>query len=285
MTLLGAFPQKVEPALSLHDTVDRGAYWEKKVSFRAEADDVVPAYLLVPKGGRRCRAVYCHHQHAGNWRLGKSETVGLAGDPDLAYGRELAERGFVVLAPDAIAFEERNRSDGTNAHNLYEMTTRLVQGRTLLAKVLHDVIVGVDVLAALPEVDPERIGFIGHSYGGRMALWSPAVDPRIKASVSHCGCISYADSLAPDAGIQMEFCVPGIVGRLDLDDVVKAIAPRALLVSATEDDRWSRGAARLREACRSGFPAGKFEVKVWPGRHVFTAQMRAYAYAFLGREL
>ncbi|HUG84834.1 MAG TPA: DUF3626 domain-containing protein [Euzebya sp.] len=41
-------------------------------------------------------------------QLGKSEVVGLAGDADQAYARELAEQGFLTITPDAIGFEERN---------------------------------------------------------------------------------------------------------------------------------------------------------------------------------
>jgi hypothetical protein len=40
-----------------------------------------------------------------------------------------------------------------------------------------------------------------------MAIWLPAVDRRIHATVSNCGCVGYADSLHRGAGIQMEFCL------------------------------------------------------------------------------
>jgi len=35
-----------------------------------------------------------------------------------------------------------------------------------------------------------------------MALWAPAFDKRIIASVSHCGCVNYKDSFAAKTGIQ-----------------------------------------------------------------------------------
>ena len=38
----------------------------------------------------------------------------------------------------------------------------------------------VDLLASLPEVDPRRIGVIGHSLGGHNSLFVAAFDPRIK---------------------------------------------------------------------------------------------------------
>jgi hypothetical protein len=42
----------------------------------------------------------------------------------------------------------------------------------------------LDYLETLPELDPLRIGIIGHSLGGKMALYASAFDPRITAVVS-----------------------------------------------------------------------------------------------------
>jgi len=213
--------------------------------------------------------------------LGKSEVVGLVGNPDQAYGAELAERGYVVMAPDALAFEERNWSAIEGQAEYYELASRLVRGQTLLGKVLHDVRVALDYLATRPEVDPSRIGFIGHSYGGRMAIWASAFDERIRAAVSNCGCVNYRNSLTRDAGIQMAFCVPGILTLGDLEDVLRLAAPRALLIQAAEDDKWSRGAQVMFDHARSAFPEGQLEIRTWPGGHRFSQSMRETAYAFL----
>jgi hypothetical protein len=40
-------------------------------------------------------AIFCYHQHAGNFKLGESEVVGLFGDPHQALAVELAERGYI----------------------------------------------------------------------------------------------------------------------------------------------------------------------------------------------
>ena len=98
---------------------------------------------------------------------------------------------------------------------------RLVEGETLLAKVIHDLRVAIDYLVTRTEVDKNNMGFIGHSYGGRMALWLPAFDRRIRASVSNCGCIPYRYSLEHRTGIQAEFCIPGIMKEHDIEDVIK----------------------------------------------------------------
>lgn len=284
--LIGPAPAKVALDCVSLEREECGSFTREKIEYSVERGDRVRAYVLVPKAAAGpLPAIYCHHQHAGNFALGKSEVVGLAGDPDQAYARELAERGFVAFAPDAVAFEERNWSAGTDRAQRFELLSRLVQGRTLLAKILHDASVGVDCLCSRPEVDPSRIGFIGHSYGGRMALWVPAQDERITASVSHCGCIPYRYSMDRASGVQAEFCVPGIAGELDVDDVVRMVAPRSLLISATTRDVWSRGAKEIYEATRESFPPGALSLELYDDEHRFTPRMRERAYVFLERAL
>ena len=268
------------------ETVDCGLYVRETIEYAVEADERIRSFLLVPKHiDRTAPAIFAHHQHNREFHLGKSEVVGLAGDPDQAYAAELAQRGYVVIAPDALAFEERNWSNPSGEAEYYELATRLVQGRTLLSKCLHDISVALDYLATRPEVDPQRIGFIGHSYGGRMAIWAPAIDDRIRASVSNCGCVNYKQSFTHDTGVQMEFCLPGVLQLGDVEDILKLVAPRALLLQATADDKWSRGAEAMFAYAESAFPKGKLVLGYWPGDHLFTPEMRKNAYRFLDQHL
>lgn len=283
---LAPFPTKanLNPVILYEE--DCGQYIRQKIHFQAEADEVIPAYLLLPKDLKgKVPAIYCHHQHDTNWELGKSEAIGLIGNPDLAYARELAEQGYITLAPDAIAFEERQNNIGGQAGNYFELARRLVNGENLLAKTLFDISVGIDFLVSRPEVDADRIGFIGHSYGGRMALFAPAFDRRIKVSVSNCGCVNYKDSIEKEIGLQLEFCVPGILKYGDVEDVVRLAEPCSMMVLATKEDKFSLGAARLYEYARDAFQKGTFLVKEYEGGHAFTKAMRADAYAFLEKIL
>ena len=284
--LLGPFPVRCPLDAVLLEAADCGRYMRETIEYAVEADERVRSFLLVPKNiNRSVPAIFAHHQHASQFHLGKSEVVGLKGDADQAYASELAKRGYIVIAPDALAFEERNWSDPSGYAEYYELATRLVQGRTLLAKCLHDVSVALDYLVARPEVDPLRIGFIGHSYGGKMAIWASAIDNRIRASVSNCGCVSYKQSLVRDTGVQMEFCLPGVLQFGDVEDIVRLVSPRALLLQATSEDIWSRGASAIFEHAVSAFPEGKLQLRCWPGGHVFTQEMRQAAYQFLDEHL
>ncbi|MCB1219973.1 MAG: alpha/beta fold hydrolase [Planctomycetales bacterium] len=285
LKLLGDFPGKaaLEPVVLAEE--DKGSYIQRKVEYASEAGERISAYLLLPKHGGKLPAIFAHHQHAGNFELGKSEVVGLAGDPDQCYAKELAERGYVVIAPDAIGFEERNDTGNTGGTAYREFTARLVQGSSLNAKAVHDITAAVDYLCTLPEVDADRIGFIGHSYGGQMALWYPAFDNRIRATVSNCRCISYAESMEKDIGIQLEFAIPGIAGWGDIGDLVGLFDNCSTLISATTQDKYSFGAQALADYIRASYPTQEVELKIYEGGHVFTPEMREYAYAWLDSRL
>ncbi|GAA1640949.1 alpha/beta hydrolase family protein [Actinoplanes couchii] len=283
---LGPVPTGAALDVETLERVDCGRYTREKVRYAVGPDERITAYVCVPHDlAGPAPAVFCHHQHASRFDLGKSEVVGLAGNPDQAYAHELAERGFVTIAPDAIGFEERNWSPGGDGNvSWFELSTRLVRGETLLATCLRDVSAGVDLLVSRPEVDAGRIGFIGHSYGGRMALWAPAFDPRFTASVSHAGCIPFRHSYSRDTGMQAEFVLPGFATGHDLEDVIAGYGTTALLISACTGDKWSRGAEEVFQAARE-LLGGRAELALYEDGHVFTPPMRERAYEFLDQRL
>ena len=77
---------------------------------------------------------------------------------------ELAEHGYVVLAPD-YPYEGEYQPD------LYAMG--YVSGTM---KAIYDNIRAIDLLQSLPNVDPERIGCIGHSLGGHNSIFTATFD-------------------------------------------------------------------------------------------------------------
>ena len=88
-------------------TTKEPEFTRKKITFAVEPGDRVPAWLLVPdqagKPAIRKPAALCLHQTIA---IGKDEPAGLGQNRELAYARELAERGYVALAPDYPNFGE-----------------------------------------------------------------------------------------------------------------------------------------------------------------------------------
>jgi dienelactone hydrolase len=263
----------------VHEEVTCDGYVRRRVSY-AVPSGRASAYVCIPDDlARPAPVVFCHHQHAGQFDVGKSEVCGIRGNSDQAYAAELAQRGYVTIAPDAIGFEDRNWDDGQNV-TWFELSSRLVLGRTLLVDCLQEISLAIDYATSLPEVDPTRVGFIGHSYGGRAALWAPAWDDRITMSVSNCGCIPYRDSFARDAGFQAEFVVPGFAAHYDVEDVLALASQCEFLLIAAEDDKWSRGAREIGSRLNAK-DADNVHVHVVPGRHDFPLPQRRLAYDFL----
>lgn len=286
LSLLGAMPIKSELDLKVIEEVDCGAFVRQKIGYSSEAGETIPAFLSIPKTIHTpLPALYCFHQHAGNWLLGKSEVVGLTGSPDQVYAKELAERGYITLAPDAICFEERADASDPILYHAYQLHSRLMNGQTLLGKVLFDISAGIDLLQSLREVDSTRIGFIGHSYGGRTALFAPVFDKRIKASVSNCGSTTFKEMLAQNIRMQFDYVVPNFLAYGDIEDVVRLVEPCNLLILGGDNDKFSRNIETIFEYAKSAFVNGILERKIYPGKHIFSEEMRSRAYKFLDHYL
>ena len=291
--LLGGFPPR-EPlnarVVRREEQADRVVEW---ITYEVEPGDVVPAILLIPR--RRTpplSAVLCHHQHAGQYDLGKSEVVGRAGNPQQAYAAELCARGYVTLAPDCIGFEERAHPRLSGAeYERFLAHQLLLQGLTLQGKMIWDVMRAVDYLTSRPEVDKTRIGMVGHSLGACETWWSMALEPRIGVGAASCGTTTYGAVLAAERYHNYGFYVPGILKWGELPDVVSMIAPRPLLILAGAKDRGFPVAGAKEVVTRAGMlyrrlgaPEG-IALSESPGGHEFTDEMRHGAYLWFDRWL
>lgn len=126
------------------ETVQQDGYIRKKIEYESFGD-MVPAYLLIPERVENAPAVLINHQHNSEHHFGKSEVCGIVGSPYQAFGPVLARKGFVVLVPDVICFEERRKNaHGTEPlandmdfwNHLNEMCYRVLSGNCLMKKIL-----------------------------------------------------------------------------------------------------------------------------------------------------
>jgi len=148
------------------------------LTYASPAGGRVPAYLFEPEG---------EGPHAG--------IVLMHGMPgDRTNGASIADRyvnaGALVLAISA----PWARPHGPRA-DILRMTP---EDRDEQIQLIQDLRRGVDLLQSFPWVDPERIGYVGGSYGGAMGGLLAGVEPRIKAYVLMVG----------DGGIVAHFTGP-----------------------------------------------------------------------------
>jgi carboxymethylenebutenolidase len=129
----------------------------------AEGD--MPAHLYEPRGAARLPGVLVLHTVAGP-------------GPNLeAFAKELAGAGYVTLTPDVFALHDFG-----------------AEGRTDHPVILGDLKGALDFLGAQPRVDPERLGVVGFSFGGRAAVLLAAAHPtRLRAVVVYYAIASHAE--------------------------------------------------------------------------------------------
>ena len=273
----------------LAESRERG-FTRKKIRFAAEPGDRVPAWLLIPDdpAGVRTRhpAVLCLHQTIA---IGKDEPVGLGKNQELAYARELAERGYVALAPDYPNFGD------------YKVDVYAMGYASATMKAIWNNLRAVDLLCSLAEVDPERIGVIGHSLGGHNSIFSALFDRRIKAVVSSCGFNAFPYYYKGNiAGWSHRGYMPRLREKYQLDlnkvpvdfpELIAALAPRAFFTSsplrdANFDVEGVRVCIASARPIYELFGASDRLVAVYPdAEHSFPKAERAQAYQFLDRFL
>jgi dienelactone hydrolase len=243
------------------ETHQEQGYTRSLIHYEGDEGDAIPAYLLRPSGPGLFPAVQIHHQHASRRHLGKSEVCGLAGDPRQAFGPALARRGVVVLAADSICFEDRRRNrtgiepdEANDVDQHYnEMSYRLVQGDTLMRKVLDDAQRGLSILRQDPIVIQEKIGLLGHSYGGTTTLFQAALDERVRFACASGAASSYQMKIAQGIGLEMSLVIPGFARRFDIHDLIRCTAPRRLLIVSASEDDFSVDADQVVEGGREAY--------------------------------
>lgn len=292
--VMGALPDaaRTPPDFEVTAEVDCGSYLRRAITYEADAGTRTPAYLLVPKRllgtAARAPAVLC--LHPTDDRIGHDVVVGLGGRPNRAYAAELAERGFVALAPSYPLLAR------------YQPDVRRIGYVSGTMKAIHDNRRGIDLLESLPFVARGGVGAIGHSLGGHNAVFTAAFDERIRVVVSSCGLDLFTDYYGGDPKVwqpERGWCqlryMPRLLeyaGRLqdipfDFAEVIGALAPRVCFLSAPTRDtnfRW-QSVDRIVSAARPVYELyGKPErliVEHPDSDHDFPEPMRLEAYSLL----
>jgi dienelactone hydrolase len=173
---LGPWPPLVEkPAVKTMETVDRDGFTEHHVHVQISPEgQVADGYLLVPLGTGPFPAVLVPFYEPLT-SIGR----GQKGHGTHDYGLQLVKRGFVTL------------SIGTpgSVENIGQETRQLLteagkkhrrQPLTLLAYVSANC---HTALAQMPNVNPDRIGIIGLSYGGKWSMFSSCLYDKFACAV------------------------------------------------------------------------------------------------------
>lgn len=293
--IMGAFPspgRRVPLDVRVLREDDLGDCLRREATYQSEPGSRVTAWLVLPmscaEAGRKHPALLCLHQ---THPAGRDVVVGLGHSPDDEYALELARRGFVCLAPPYPLLAD------------YAPDLKSLGYVSGALKAVWDNSRALDLLASLPFVSTNLgFGAIGHSLGGHNGLFTAAFDVRVTVVVTSCGFDSFRDYYDGDPGVwaagrgwTSTRYMPRLAeyrGRLneipfDFADVLAAIAPRAVFVSAPPGDmnfRW-RSVDRIAAEVRPLFGAAALVVEHPDGGHRFPPETRRRAYEFLEQRL
>lgn len=248
----------------------------------------VPATVLEPGGNVRGAAVLCLHGHG---TFGRLSVIGDRSTPEKSaevdrykydYGLHLAQAGYTVLAIELLGFGERAIPPQPRRHTCDVVGCFLeVLGSNLLALQISDVRLGLSLLGGWRGVDARRVGMAGLSYGGRMTMFTAALDGRVRAAVAAGCCNTYRDRIEALSGACGAQVVPGLLNVGDTPDMFGAIAPRPLQIQWGRRDALipagpaRRGIRQIRRCYAAAGAAERFDLRMLDGGHEFDSPAAA----------
>jgi dienelactone hydrolase len=242
---MGAFPKQRAPLKTKFLSKEElPKFTREYLQYQIEEGVFTDGYLLTPKNLKgKLPAIIVFHPTT------PFQSRGVAGlesgyAEEKQQGVQLVQRGYVVWCPRNFIFDE-GTGQKPNAE-MWTSNTKKIQELhpdwIAMARMTFDAIRAADFLESLPNVDKTRIGCIGHSLGGKVALYAPAFDERYKASVSSEGGIGLQFSNW-DAVWYLGPKIKEPKFNLENHQVLSLIAPRAFLLlagdSADSDKSWA----------------------------------------------
>lgn len=203
-----------------------------------EGDWEMTGILVKPEGEGPFPAVVISHGRGGS-----------AGSFGLQKAREMVSWGFVCIAPDYTHAGPAMGGKGKGPMGPRPGQERPGQGQAppadlgASAENLRRAKTCLDLLAKMPEVDPERLAAYGHSMGGFVTIGLAAVEPhRLRAAAITGSGVSPRDGFpAPSTALAAQVVTPFLILHGDADPVVRpeqsAAFAEALKAAGVEHER------------------------------------------------
>lgn len=151
---------------------ERDGYTRIDLDLPLEKDFLQRHLLLIPKGqgDGPFPAVIAWTSSTPDYR-----------EPEQWWGSYLASNGYVVLTSWSFI---RNYRQGTRGTQAAELVYERFGHWLAMGKMVHDVSREIEYLRSLPEVDGNRIGFMGFSLSAKAAVYVAAFNPDVKVTVA-----------------------------------------------------------------------------------------------------
>jgi dienelactone hydrolase len=222
----------------------------EKITFRSEPGADVMGYICLPKNAKPpYPLMVCLQGHStgmhnsiGYDRETETEKIKIDGDRDYALG--CMKRGFAALCIEQRSFGLRReqKQKVVSPHGCHDAVLHaLFLGRTLLGERVFDVDCGLDYLARRGDIDLKKIGIMGNSTGGTVAIYCAALLPRISYAMPSCSFCTYRGSIMAYYHCSDHY-VPGLYNYAEMGDVMGLFAPKpVVIVTGSEDEGFPLG--------------------------------------------
>ncbi|WP_435021518.1 prolyl oligopeptidase family serine peptidase [Tundrisphaera sp. TA3] len=160
---MGAWPPLIEaPKVERLETVAEQGYTRQKLRVEVAPDRTVDGYWLRPEGQGPFPAMLVVFYEP-------ETAVGIGGKPRRDFARQLAKDGIAALS---IGFDPRVIDPNKSGI--------AIQPLSYLAYVASN---ALTAMRGFPDADRDRIGVMGHSYGGKWAMFAACLDDRFACGV------------------------------------------------------------------------------------------------------
>jgi hypothetical protein len=287
--LLGPHQPPADWKIDLERSINLGDHRRDELILSAGGHPPLPVYVLVPggkAGGARSGVLALH----GHGPYGYDIVAGCEDRPGIAdairqsngdYGRQLVRRGHVVVVPCLTPFGRLlgdSAAYGRQDPCAVTLVRMMLLGKLLIAENLRSCLWALELLARHAQVDSKRLACVGLSYGGRMAMLTAAVEPRIRAAV-----VSGALNMMQERVSSHYSCgaqvIPGLLQHGDVAEIASLIAPRYCLWEVGARDglispRWVQTALdRMRRAYRAAGAGDRLQVDSFDGGHQWSGRL------------
>ncbi len=291
------------------------------------------AILLKPQNAKGpLPGILAFHDHGGNKYFGTRKITRTAAQQHslmadhqqhyyegFAWANEMANRGYVVLVPDAFTFASRRvmlqdvpepmrqkltDQDPENAENIKKYNEWAGEHEHVMAKSLFSAGTtwpglffaedqkALDVLCARKDVDANRVGCGGLSGGGIRTVFMGGLDPRIKCAVCMGFMTTWQDLVLHKSYTHTWMTyVPLLPNELDFPEILGLRAPLPTLVLNNTNDslftlpEMQRADKILTEVYKKAGAENHYKCSFYPGPHKFDAKMQTEAFAWFDRWL
>lgn len=252
--MMGEWPSLLaNQKFEILDSVRRDGFTQYEVKFYWTPNQQTKGYLLIPDGeGKRPAVITVYYEPETSIGWGKPD------HPNRDFAYQLAKRGFVTLSLGT------SKATRAKTYSLYypDIKNAQVEPLSMLAYAAAN---AWYVLSKIPQVDSSRIGIMGHSFGGKWAMFASCLfekfacavwsDPGIVFDETKGSFVNYWEpwylgyypppwsnawrkkGIAPDAkGLYPKLVKKGY----DLHELHALMAPRPFLVSGGYSDQLER---------------------------------------------